>query len=110
MGFKVIAPGVLVNTDFEVKIPHPDPCWVLELKDESGAVISKDTRHIYVFTTEELLRTYAEVANVPMDEFHPVAYPWVELVEKCGKCFPGVIIDHTGEPGFFQTVPLQMGI
>lgn len=110
MEFKVIAPGVLVNTDIEVKIPHPDPCWVLELKDGAGAVISQSTGCIYGFSTEELLRKYAEATNVPMDEYRPIAYSWAELVKKCSKYFPGVTIDHTGEPGFFQTVPLQVGI
>lgn len=85
----------------------PDPCWVLEFKDGKGAVTSQETGCVYGLSTEELLHQYAGAANVPMDRYHPVAYSWSDFVKKCSRGFPGVTIDHPGQPGFYKTIPFQ---
>lgn len=111
MGFIQAAPGLLVSDQFTVSIPHPDPCWVIENEEGNEVMVTSDFQ-LLGFTTEELLRSFMEAAEVPAlgCGVKPVCFTWDELVDKCGGRHTEVIIDHKGAAGFYQSAPLRKGI
>ena len=109
MGFRRLAPGLLVSDQFKVDIPHPDPCWVLANSRGIGA--ATEGGKLLVFSTEELTRSFMNTANVPIDEYVPTRLSWDELVDKHKPLgYTGTTVDHKGTAGFYQSVPLEKGI
>jgi hypothetical protein len=110
MTFQQVAPGVLVSGDFTVKIPHPDPCWVMENKTATD-VIAAGNGKLLIFSTEERLAAFMEaMEDLPVDEIVSTRYTWDALVDKHGTHYPHAVVDHTSEAGFYKSVPLQKGI
>ena len=107
-GFEEIAPGVMVNTrkGFKIEIPHPDPVWVIRNKDKTASIGGQGT--LFVFSSEELAKRYMEKTGV--EEGSPKRFSWDECVDKFGRSYSDVLVDHKGEAGFYSNVPLRKGI
>lgn len=108
-GFEEVVPGVMVNKrrGFTVSIPHPDPAWVIRNTEET-ACLGDGQGVLYVFSSEELAKRYIE--KVEVKGGFPKPYAWDELVDAFGKAYHSVLVDHTGEAGFYSNVPLRKGI
>jgi hypothetical protein len=108
-GFEEVVPGVLVNksSGFKVSIPHPDPCWVIRNPEKTATMVTK-SGSLAIFSDEEKANTYMK--DWKKEDFVLEAYGWDDLVDKFGKQFADAIVDHSGEPGFYQNVPLKKGI
>jgi hypothetical protein len=107
--FQEVVPGVMVNTrrGFKVFIDHPDPVWVIGNKEETALIGGQD-RTLFVFSSEELAKKYMEKRK--LEGGFPKRFSWDELVDKLGKSYHSVIIDHKGELGFYGSAPLRKGI
>jgi len=108
-GFQEVVPGLMVNTGrgIKVSIDHPDPVWVIRNKEETAFMGGND-RTLFVFSSEELAKKYIEKRK--LEGGFPKCFSWDELVDKLGKSYHSVLIDHKGEVGFYGSVPLRKGI
>jgi hypothetical protein len=106
--FEELVPGVLVNRDSEIKfsVPHPDPCWIIK-STRSGAIVVSDSHILLIFSDE---RNAAEYCGRGRSISRFEKYSWEDLVNKFEKEFPYAIVDHLGEAGLYQIVPLKKGI
>ncbi len=108
MGFRQVAPGLLVSDRVQISIAHPDPCWVIH--DKGDKVHGTTSGKLLIFSAEALLRTYLDAVQIPQESTVPTNYTWDELVDKFGAWCSEGIIDHAGQPGFYKHVPLRKGI
>lgn len=106
-GFKEVVPGVIVSAGLKIKIPHPDPVWVIRNEEETGSLTS-DEGPLFVFSSEELANKYMEKRGV--EGGFPKCFTWDECVDKFSQSFSDVFVDPSGEPGFCSNVPLRKGI
>lgn len=102
-----VVPGLLVSPGVKVTIPHPDECWYISNLTDTSTIQSGDK--LLVFTTADGASRYIDSEEV---EGAKVVGPltWEELVDAFQGMTPAVILDHTGEDGFYETVPLRTDI
>ena len=109
MGLKRVADVLFVSDHLKVEIPHPNPCWILV--DSRGMAAATEDGKILVFSAEELIQSFTEIAHVPAGQLEPTCLSWDEMVDKYKPLdYTGTIVDHKGTAGFYQSVPLEKGI
>lgn len=113
MGFREIAPGVMVSDGIKVQIPHPDPCWVITNNNDPTVAVSSGPKMLLVFSSREHASSFMDKQDVPESvkkDFSPVVVTWDELIGMFGELYSACIVDHEGEPGFYAQVPLSKKI
>lgn len=83
---------------------HPDNCWVLLIWEGEATLCTKQGS-ILIFSTKEK-------ANALNDEhlrnsYMPKEYTWEDFVATYGERYTHAVLDHTGRPGSYTTIPLQ---
>ncbi len=111
MVIRQIAPGVTVIEEgeigVEISIPHPDPCWVVEMRD--GRVIGS-RESLLVFSSDEKAAAFITTASAKKalnDDCVPRQYPWNEVVDQFAGQFEAATLDHRGVAGCYRSIPLQ---
>ncbi|XLQ20155.1 MAG: hypothetical protein ACKUBY_00040 [Candidatus Moraniibacteriota bacterium] len=108
MSFKQVGPGLLVDTDkVKVSISHPNPCCVIS-NSEITATVATGDGSLLIFSNEKKAQYFREKEldnNYVIEEFS-----WDDLVDKYAEQYVQALLDHTGDPGFYQNIPLQKNI
>jgi hypothetical protein len=109
MGYRIVAPGLLVSDRFKIEMPLPDPCWVIA--NTTGVAAATPSGKLLGFSTETLLKSFMQTAGVSTDKFSPKRFSWNDMVDAFASLgYTGVIIDHKGVEGFYAVVPLKKNI
>ena len=105
-GFKEVVPGVLVSGNVQMKIPHPDPVWLIYNQKNVSMLLVQES--LCVFSSEE--KAESMISKCLSSSCVLITCSWDELVEAFGEYFNSITIDYVGEPGFFRTMPLRKDI
>ncbi len=112
MSFEQITPGIFVNkaSGLKVKIPHPDPCWLL-LNPEGIIITNGTTKAIPIFSTEELANQFVTAVNI---DAKPREFTWDDFVDYMNELANRgefqAILDHRGEDGYYTIIPIRKEI
>jgi hypothetical protein len=109
MGLKEAAPGVLVKDDMQVSIPHPDPAVIL-INPTEGTVLGTTHNELLIFSSEEKAGIYLAAYGLSADIHKAATCHWKDLVMQFEDLFEKALLDHSGKPGFYQTIPLEANI
>lgn len=102
-GYKDIGGGIMVADNLKVMAAHPNPCWIIRNEEETASR-SNGAGGLFVFSSEELAKTFIEAANLA----GAIAkrFLWDDLVDNFGGGFHSALIDYKGDEGFYSVVPL----
>lgn len=108
LGFEEVVPGLMVNkgSGITVSIPHPDPAFVIN--NPEGTAVLASGNSLLIFSDDEGAKHY--MRDQDGSSYAVKEYTWEDLVDAFKRKFPDAIVDHKGEDGFYQTVPLRKGI
>lgn len=113
MGFRQVAPGLLVSTDFQITIDHPDPCWIVHDGADPLNALATSRGKVLIFSAEELAQAFLKAAGADdetISSFKTVHLTWDELVNMFAGSHFGAVVDHLGRGGFCAEVPLEKDI
>jgi hypothetical protein len=116
MSLRRVAPGLFVREDIKISTPHPDPCWVIQMGEDSLNVLEtldNGGYDILIFSSKVLIEEFQKTVGFSSDvvaTLKTICYTWDELVDKFNGNHSNCLLDHRGEAGFYQSIPLQKNI